>query len=137
MGKRQIKFKISKNSPLSNYDIQKALKRFSNFRGVFMRNNLPKKAWVNECGVVNLDSIHGMGTHWVAYRKQKKNIVYFDSFGNLPPPLEIIEYFQRDNKNNIFYNYNKFQKFSETNCGQLCIAFLRMRNPFRLILKNI
>lgn len=123
------------NKPLTNYDIHHLAEGVSFFRGVFMRDTLPQKAWINEAGVVNLDSDEGIGTHWVAYRKMNNIVVYFDSFGDLPPPLEMIRYF--GNVDRVFYNYNRFQSFNQTNCGQLAIGFLYMKNPFRLNLKNI
>lgn len=35
-----------------------------------MRDNLPKKPWVNETAIVNLDEAKNDGTHWVAYKKK-------------------------------------------------------------------
>ena len=47
------------NKPLSHLEIIDAAKRLSvnRFRGVFLRNNLPKKAKLNECGNLNLEFI--------------------------------------------------------------------------------
>lgn len=54
-----------------------------------MKDRLPKKIKKNfESGVINLDNNDGPGTHWTAYKKYGNNIFYFDSFGNLKPPLE-------------------------------------------------
>lgn len=91
-----------------------------------MRNSLPKHPYENECAIINLDNKTGPGTHWVAYRKFKSNIEYFDSFGNLGPPKELLKYFlQRNlNKNKIIYNYKKFQNYNTYNCGHLCLKFL-------------
>ena len=94
------------------------------FRGVFMRDALPKKPWRRECGIINLDSYRNNGSHWVAYYKNKKNIFYFDSFGNLSPPLEVLKYLGY----NIQYNYNQVQDFNTFNCGHLCIEFLLEMN---------
>lgn len=87
-----------------------------------MRDDLPKKCHKNECGVVNLDSSEGPGTHWVAYGKRGQEIYYFDSFGDLPPPKELISYFGSDAQ--IYYNYLNYQKYGTVVCGQLCITFL-------------
>lgn len=87
-----------------------------------MRNNLPKRVYKIECAIINLDSVDGPGTHWVAYYKNNKNVYYFDSFGNLPPPLELVYYLGGDTK--IFYNHKNYQKFDTVICGQLCIKFL-------------
>ncbi|CAB0035058.1 unnamed protein product [Trichogramma brassicae] len=37
-----------------------------------------------------LDSEKNVGTHWVAYRKSGFKVIYFDSFGDLPPPRELM-----------------------------------------------
>lgn len=95
--------------------------KIKHFRGIFMRDTMPERCWVNECGVVNLDSIEGPGTHWVAYCKMQDIVYYFDSFGNLPPPIELIQYF---GNNRIFYNNFNYQKFNTVICGQLCLVFL-------------
>ena len=113
--------------PLTNYDIIKYIKllRIPNFRGIFMRDKLPKKIHKNENGVVNLDDDSGEGTHWTAYIKKGKNVIYFDSYGNLRPPTELITYFNSDkNENIIHYNYNNYQPFNKTNCGELYLKFL-------------
>lgn len=95
------------------------------FRGVFMRDELPKKMYENECGVVNLDKSSGSGTHWTAYFKKKKNIIYFDPYGQLTPPYELCKYFLSDGGlNKIKYNYDRVQKENSVLCGQLCLAFL-------------
>ncbi|KAI8117932.1 hypothetical protein CVS40_10306 [Lucilia cuprina] len=72
-----------------------------------MRDCLPKKPLVQECGIVNLDDKSGPGTHWVAYYKNHNYKEYFDSFGDLQPPIEVINYL----KPPIQYNYNQKQKF--------------------------
>lgn len=86
-----------------------------------MRNSLPRKPWKNESGIVNLDNIQGPGTHWVAYKKEGLQIEYFDSYGNLRPPKEIIDYFRGSTIN---YNYKSYQNYNTYNCGHLCIKFL-------------
>ena len=55
------------NKPLSNHEIIDAVKKLSmdGLRGVFLRDTLPTKTKLNECGVLNLDSSSGHGTHWV------------------------------------------------------------------------
>ena len=86
-----------------------------------MRDTLPTKPWHNESGIVNLDSIDGPGTHWVAYKKRGKNVSYFDSFGNLKPPIELANYFRGSI---ITYNHHGYQTFNSYNCGHLCLKFL-------------
>ena len=94
-----------------------------NFRGVFMRDSLPARIKKHESGVVNLDSYQGAGTHWVAYHKCNHIINYFNSFGNLKPPPELVKYFKHG-INTIFYNHDPHQTFNQINCGHLCLQFL-------------
>lgn len=85
-----------------------------------MRDKLPKTPHSKESGIINLDNDEGEGTHWVAYYKNNNIVKYFDSFGNLQPPLEVLRYLG----NNINYNYKRFQKNNSFNCGHLCLQFL-------------
>lgn len=114
------------NRPLSNIDLLKFAEHLPHFRGVFMRDDLPSKPWMRECGIINLDNYSGPETHWVAYYKNNKHTRYFDSFGNLRPPIEVMKYFDG---NNLSYNYNEEQKFNTYICGHLCLKFL-LENVF-------
>lgn len=119
--------KLLPRKPLTNIDILKYAKLLGipYFRGVFMRNKLPSKIRKYETGVINLDDDVGEGTHWTAYIKNNKHIDYFDSFGNLRPPIEVISYFFSDgSKNTIKYNYDKYQSFNDFRCGQLSLQFI-------------
>lgn len=86
-----------------------------------MRNALPHKIHKNESGIVNLDDVDGPGTHWVAYAKRGDHAMYFDSFGNLQPPKEVVRYLGTT----IMYNRTTYQTYNQTICGQLCLLFLR------------
>lgn len=92
------------------------------FRGVYMRDELPKYPLSKECGIINLDSSTKSGSHWVAYAKYHKNIIYFDSYGNLKPPKEFTTYV---GNSNIKYNNENVQQNHPFNCGHLCLQFLR------------
>jgi hypothetical protein len=51
----------------------------SNFRGVFMRDTLPKQISNKvECEILNLDVSNNSDTHWVCYYKNKDKYYYFD-----------------------------------------------------------
>ena len=108
------------NKPLSNLDIIYAAKRLSvnRFREVFLRDTLPRKTKLNECGILNLDSSSGDGTHWVMWFKNGKNKFYFDSYG-VQPPSELIAYL----KSQIFYNSERIQQN-----GHLCLFTLKQRS---------
>ena len=81
---------------------------------------LPKKSKLNECGIINLDSSSGDGTHWVMWFKKGKNTFYFDSYG-VQPPSELIDY----RKSPIFYNSERVQQNGEVLCGHLCLSALK------------
>ena len=110
------------NKPLSNLDIIDVAKKQSlyGFREVFLRDTLPKKAKSNECGILNLDSSSGDGTHWVMWFKKGKEMFYFDSYGE-QPPNELIAYL----KSPIFYNIERVQQNGEVFCGHLCLFALK------------
>jgi hypothetical protein len=91
------------------------------FVGVFSRDKLSSRPKFKESAIVNLDTANSAGTHWVAYRKIGKKVDYYDSFGNLTPPLELQTYF---NGCTVEYNYSRQQKYNTTNCGHLCLKFL-------------
>lgn len=91
-----------------------------------MRTSLPNKPWNHECGVVNMDDESGPGTHWVAYKKVGKIVIYFDSFGNLSPPKELVNYFRGCQ---LYFNHNRLQSYNTSNCGQLCVKFLYENHP--------
>lgn len=86
-----------------------------------MRNALPSRPWKKECAVINLDDHTGSGTHWVAYTKNKDDVTYFDSFGNLRPPLELLKYL---GGGSVKYNYEQHQNYNTFICGHLCLKFL-------------
>lgn len=117
--------------PLTNHDILLYAKGVAHFRGVFMKDTLPKKPWKRESGVINLDVDAGPGTHWVAYKKTENIVVYFDSYGNLRPPIEVEKYFKNCT---IYFNHHRFQPRGATNCGQMCISFL-YTHPSNLLLR--
>jgi len=108
---------------LSNFDLLEYAKKLKipNFRGVFMRNTLPSNPHYRESAIINLDDDAGPGTHWVAYKKHGKDVLYFDSFGDLQPPYELISYLDVDR---IKYNPERYQDFGSYNCGHLCLKFL-------------
>lgn len=94
-----------------------------------MRTNLPRKINDFESGIINLDSFKGEGTHWTAYVKRMSVVNYFDSYGNLKPPIEVINYFKSGTYPvSIYFNHKQYQKFNTINCGHLCLKFLYKMN---------
>ena len=110
------------DKPLSNLEIIDAAKKLSldRFRGPFLRDTLPTKTKLNECGILNLDSSSGDDTHWMMLFKKGKDKFYFDSYG-VQPPSELIAYL----KSPIFYNSERAQQNGEVFCGHLCLFTLK------------
>jgi len=110
------------NHPLTNFELLDAAKKLNipNFRGVFLRDELPKKPRRNECGILNLDGSNGAGHHWCSFLKNGKDKFYFDSYG-LPPPTELIKYLQRP----LLYNSERIQPDGQVYCGHLCLYVLK------------
>lgn len=108
---------------LYDYEIKEyaAKMKIAYFRDVYDRQNLPVRPFKYEALVLNLDDIDSPGTHWVALRKIDNIVIYFDSYGDLPPPKEIFQYL---NNYDIYYNHRNYQNNSSVICGQLCIEFL-------------
>ena len=81
------------NKPLTNFHLIDTINilKIPHFRGVFMRNDLPRRPLKRECGILNLDGVSGRGTHWVCWYRNNNDKFYFDSFG-VQPPNELIEY---------------------------------------------
>ena len=82
---RRVKKWINfRNKPISNFDIMNWVKelKIKHFDGVF---NKDSHQWAFNCGIINVDSNNGPGTHWACYVDSS----YFDPFG-LPPPESIL-----------------------------------------------
>ena len=114
---------------LSNFELMKYAKELNitNFRGVYMRDELPKKPWKKECGIVNFNKSTEPGTHWVAYYKDGKNRFYFDSYGQVILQ-EVSDYLKTEaekQKPVIARNTDIVQKFDTRICGHLCLYVLK------------
>ena len=109
---------------LTDADLRKYARavKIPNFRGLFMRKALPSGGpRYRESAIINLDDKDGPGTHWVAYRKNARNVVYFDSFGDLQPPRDLMDYLGVDE---VKYNNSRYQDYNTYECGHLCLKFL-------------
>jgi len=84
--------------------------RIPSFRGVFVRDALPRTPNKNECVFLNLDDSSGNGTPWVLWYRKNNTNFYFDSYG-VQPPQEL----QRYLKSAILYAI----------CSQMNDTFLR------------
>ena len=110
------------NKPLSNFELEDAAKRLKipSFRGVFLLDTLPKKSNKKECGRVNFDKSGGPGTHWVAWYKNAKTKIYFDSY-DVQPPIEVVEYLGCP----IRYNTDQVQPVREVFYGHFRLYVLK------------
>ena len=87
-----------------------------------MRNALPvDRPKYYESAIINLDDASGPGTHLVSYRRRGNNIVSFDSFGDLQPPLDLMLYLDVDE---VKYNHERYQDFNIYFYGHFCLKFL-------------
>jgi len=109
----------------SDYDLKTICKNNGiKLNAVVMKDQLKnikqKSSYTIICNLQS--SIRGNGTHWVAIHKKNKNsdILYYDSFGAMPPK-EIIKY---KLKTHIQYSSFITQHLQSEECGMFCVAFL-------------
>ena len=129
---------------LSNFELLDYAKQLNipNFRGVFMKDELPKKPWKNECGIVNFNSSFEPGSHWVAYYKNGKKRILFDSYGQviLAELSDYLKTKEEKNKAVLERNTDIVQKFNTKICGHLCLYVLKslsLGKSFRDILDSL
>ena len=104
-------------------------------RSFFLLDTLPRKQNHKECGIVNFDKSGGSGTHWVAWYKNGKTKIYFDSYG-VQPPIEVSEYLGSQ----IHYNTNQLQRAGQVFCGHLCLYVLKelgASNKFQSVINKL
>ena len=90
------------------------------FRGVFMKDVLPRKIRKKECGIVNLEDFEDKGSHWICYFKNEKQNIFFDSYG-ADPPVEVKQYLGK----NVFVSTFQIQAFGTPICGEFCLHVLK------------
>ena len=125
------------NKPLSNIDLTNWIDKLKikHFKGIFSRDNLPNKILKKECGIINLDSSIGPGTHWVSYRNIDKYCKYFDPFG-LIMPNEVQTYLSSSEKQ-IIYPGDELQERDSVLCGYWSLFYLNERQKGKTILETI
>ena len=90
---------------------------------ITMKDELPRKV-VNGGYIINLQSSTvGMGTHWCCLFIDKKEAVYMDSFGMLPP-VEVEAFIKKRKGVHLYYNHWEIQDIKSDACGWYCIACL-------------
>jgi hypothetical protein len=94
--------------------------KIKHFRGVFVRDQLPKKSNVIECGILNTGDSSTNGFHWMCWYKNGDVKLCFDSYA-LPPPVELVDYLKRP----VYYNSERIQYGDTVFCGHLCMYILK------------
>lgn len=121
---------IANDKGLTNIDILRYVRELGidNFRGVFMRDTLPKVVYRKECGIVNFNTSDQVGSHWVCYYKNGMKRIYFDSFGQVT--LDEIQKYLKTSKEYetgeevIQRNTDIIQRVNTHVCGHLCLFVL-------------
>jgi hypothetical protein len=114
---------------LYSSDIRKLARQLKipNFVGVRMRDQLNGRVGRYECGIVNLDTTSGSGSHWICYYCNDNDRYFFDSFAE-PPPLELLRYLKSPSEFNmpiIKRNAKTVQHDETSECGSLCLYVLK------------
>ena len=117
------------NKVLTNFDLLDYAKQLNipYFKGVFMRDTLPRKPNKIECAIVNLNTSVQKGSHWTCYFKKGQLLIYFDSFGQVTP-TEIQDYLKSKNEKGlplIQRNTDIVQAVNSVLCGHLCLFVLK------------
>ena len=110
--------------PLTDADLLKYVKllKIPHVRCIFMRNALPKGGQRKyESAIVNLGNQIGPATHWIAFTKEENEVIYFASFGNFRPSLDLFKDF---GVGSIKYNHERYQNYNTFVCVHLCLKFL-------------
>ena len=117
------------NKVLTNFDLLDYAKQLNipYFKGVFMRDTLPKNPNKIECAIVNLNTSDQLGSHWTCYFKKDLLRIYFDSFGQVTP-IEIQDYLKSKTERGlplIQRNTDIVQAVNSVLCGHLCLFVLK------------
>jgi hypothetical protein len=114
---------ILPNESLSNFQLIDAAKKLKikHFRGVFVRDQLPKKPRDRECGILNTGDSITNGFHWMCWYKNGKVKLCFDSYA-LPLPVELVDYLAEDP---VYYYGERVQYGNTVFCGHLCLYVLK------------
>ena len=123
---------IPNGKGLTNFDLREYARELGvdYFLEVFKRDALPHTPYQQECGIVNLNTSHKPGSHWVCYFKDDAIRISFDSFGQITP-MEIQKYIKTKKefemgKVVIQRNTNIVQHTNTHVCSHLCLFMLTL-----------
>ena len=100
------------------------------FRGVFPRDLLPLRVpQATRCAyVINTDTSHGPGKHWVAvFFDGLGGADYFDSFGLPPRHVEVEKFIKRNSSSPLRYSSRLIQSVTSWFCGLYVVYFVAAR----------
>ena len=132
--------------PLSNLDIERALKTTNGYRGVFSYDLLPK-IHHGEFAIVNTDNVLPLfdepesGHHWLTVCREHDNALVFDTFGRSLSQMEISysePKFQQYILNaltdcTVFTNTQKIQNRTTAVCGWYAILVGKLFSTYEKI----
>jgi hypothetical protein len=106
---------------LSNVQIDEYFHSNPDYAGCFAKDELPMDMG-NKFAILNMqNSRDGGGTHWVLlYNVDPKQVVYFDSMGEVPP-VKIKQFMNRTGKKQVV-NKLQLQPLKSSSCGWWDIA---------------
>ena len=109
---------------ISSIQIDKIGKEWlkSEWLGVFPLDKIPYIP-VSRALVVNTQTSNLEGEHWLAVYHKPEHILVFDPFGFYYPSLLVSQISSLSKP--IIYNRTQYQKLLSTNCGPLCLLWLR------------
>ena len=110
-------------------------------QGIFLKDKLKNQTIKPGYYIYNLDSeskpvsSSSLGTHWTCSVGNDKHVVYFDSFGVLPPTE--IHKFLKTNYTRYAYNNYIIQDISSTTCGLYCLGLALFVKQFQKTYPNL
>ena len=117
--------KSSTNIELARYA---RLVKIPDFRGVFMRDTWSQYPLNVECGIGNFNTSNQPSSHWVCYYRNKNEIIYFDSYGQITQRyLKTGSEFDRG-KEVLQRNTDIVQAASTSVCGHLLPVRVEITN---------
>jgi hypothetical protein len=108
---------------LSNIEIDRIFSGEKRYLGTFAKNVIPKNLAAKEGAlIINMNNNDQGGSHWTLIMQNKKNTIYFDSFG-VVPSVEVLAHMKLRNKP-MYYVDRQLQDLTSSSCGWFCMYFI-------------
>ena len=104
-------------------EIRRALRRVTNFDGVYSIDRLPDRPHLLVC---NTDPSHRPGRHWICICVENGTGEYFDSFGR--PPNDGLRHYMNIVCEHWTFNARQLQSTVSSFCGHYCIYYCLLRS---------